>query len=162
MNVRLSRLRKKSPKGYSLLEALTAMAVGLIVIGAGFMLFQQASSTSGSTMSKAEMEQNGRAALNFMMQDISVAAVDYQQAGIGVPQTGAVKAVFGCAGCNTSTYLNNQATPIMPYDKNSLNGTSDTITVIYVDNTWPPTGQTVVTNNFVGRRPDHDHNRELC
>ncbi len=147
MNVRLSRLRGKFQNGYSLLEALVAMAVGLVVIGAGFMLFQQASSSSGSTMSKAEMEQNGRAALNFMMQDISVAAVDYQQAGIGVPQTGAVMAVFGCAGCNTSTYLNNQATPIMPYDKNSLNGTSDTITVIYVDNTWPPTGQTVVTNN---------------
>ncbi len=134
------RLRRNLKAGFTLLEALVAMVVGLVVVGAGFMLFQSASSTSRSTMSRAEMEQNGRAALNFMMQDFSMAATDYQQA----ESRGAVwdyKAVFGCAGCSISTYPNNLATPIVPYDKNSMNGTSDTITVIYVDNTWPPTAQ---------------------
>lgn len=38
------------------------------------------------------------------------------------------------------------ATPIIPYDKNSLNGTSDTITVIYEDTTWPPTPQNIPAN----------------
>jgi hypothetical protein len=28
-----------------------------------------------------------------------------------------------------------------------MNGTSDTITVVYVDNTWPPTAQDIVTTN---------------
>jgi prepilin-type N-terminal cleavage/methylation domain-containing protein len=146
MTVQQSRLKTKCQKGFSLLEALVAMAVGLVVVGAGFMLFQQATNASRTTLSKTEMEQNGRAALNFMMQDVSVAATDYQQ-GVGVPQTGSTKAVFGCTGCSTSTFLNNLATPIMPYDKNSMSSSSDTITVIYVDNTWPPTAQTVVTNN---------------
>ncbi len=146
MTVQQSRLKKKSQQGFSLLEALVAMAVGLVVVGAGFMLFQQATNASKTTLSKTEMEQNGRAALNFMMQDVSVAATDYQQAGVGVPQTGSTMAVFGCTGCATSTFLNNQATPIMPYDKNSMSSSSDTITVLYVDSTWPPTAQTVVTN----------------
>ena len=83
-----NRLRHSSQRGFSLMEVLVAMVVGLIVVGAGFMLFQSASSTSRSTMSKTEMEQNGRAALNFMMQDISMANNDYQQLGVGVPQTG--------------------------------------------------------------------------
>lgn len=146
MTIQQGRLRKKHQQGFSLLEALVAMAVGLVVIGAGFMLFQQATNASKTTLSKTEMEQNGRAALNFMMQDVSVAATDYQQ-GVGVPQTGSTMAVFGCSGCSTSTFLHNLATPIMPYDKNSMSSSSDTITVIYVDNTWPPTAQTVVTNN---------------
>lgn len=147
MNFQRQNWLKHKQHGFTLMEAITAMAVGLLVIGAGLMLFKQASTASNSTLSNADMEQNGRAALNFMMQDISMTATDYQQAGIGVPQVGSVKAVFSCANCSTSTYLNNQATPVLPYDKNSYNNTSDTITVIYVDNTWPPTGQTVVTNN---------------
>ena len=133
--------------GFSLLEVLIAMVVGFVVVGAGFMLFQQASATGRTTMSKTEMEQNGRAALNLMMQDISMANNDYQVLGVGVPQTGALKAVFGCAGCNTSTFFSNMATPIIPYDKNSLNGTSDTITVIYEDTTWPPTPQNLANQN---------------
>lgn len=153
MNVRSeNRLRHSSQRGFSLMEVLVAMAVGLIVVGAGFMLFQQASSTSRTTMSKTEMEQNGRAALNFMMQDISMANNDYEQLGVGVPQTGALLAVFGCSGCNTSTFFNNVATPIIPYNGNSFNGTSDTITVIYEDTTWPPTPQAnpaVNNGNFV-------------
>lgn len=92
MNVRSQNRRKHSGQcGFSLMEVLVAMVVGLIVVGAGFMIFQQASSTSRTTMSKTEMEQNGRASLNFIMQDISMANNDYQLLGVGVPQTGAVR-----------------------------------------------------------------------
>ena len=143
-----SRLKHRGQSGFTLLEALVAMAVGIVVVGAGVLLFQQASSGSRSTMSNTEMEQNGRAALNFVMQDISMANTDYQLAGIRVPQTGTTMAVFGCAGCTTTTFPNNMATPVVPYDKNSLSGTSDTITVIYVDNTWPPTAQNIVTKTL--------------
>ncbi len=139
------RLRRNLKAGFTLLEALVAMVVGLVVVGAGFMLFQSASSTSRSTMSRAEMQQNGRAALNFMMQDLSMASTDYQQSGIALATVGTTKPVFECAGCAISTYPNNLATAIVPYENNSMNGTSDTITVIYVDNSWPPTAQNIVT-----------------
>jgi len=132
--------------GFTLMEAIVAMAAGLLVIGAAVMLFNQASSAGRTTMSKTEMEQNGRAALNFMLQDLGMAATDYQQAGVRVPQAGSLMAIFGCSGCGISTYPNNLATPIVPYDKNSYLNTSDTITVVYVDNTWPPAGQTLATN----------------
>ena len=74
-----------------------------------------------------------------------MASTDYQQAE-SRGAVGTLKAVLGCSGCAIPTYPNNLATPIVPYDKNFYNNTSDTITVIYVDNTWPPTGQTVATN----------------
>ena len=139
------RPRRNLTAGFTLLEALVAMVVGLVVVGAGFMLFQSASSTTRSTMSRAEMQQNGRGALNFMMQDLSMASTDYQQSGIALATVGTTKPVFECAGCAISTYPNNLATAIVPYEKNSMNGTSDTITVIYVDNTWPPTAQNIIT-----------------
>ena len=78
-----------------------ARPAGLLVIGAGFMLFQQASPRVGQRMSNTEMEQNGRAALNFMLQDLGMAATDYQQAGVRVPQTGSTMAILGCSGCST-------------------------------------------------------------
>jgi hypothetical protein len=140
------RPRQRQQPGFTLMEAIVAMAAGLLVIGAGLMLFKQASTAGRSTMSNTEMEQNGRAALNFMLQDLGMAATDYQQAGVRVPQSGSLMAILGCSGCSISTYPNNLATPIVPYDKNSYNNTSDTITVVYVDNTWPPAGQTVATN----------------
>jgi hypothetical protein len=143
---RQKQTREMRQMGFTLMEAIVAMAAGLLVLGAAMMLFQQASSAGRTTMSKTEMEQNGRAALNFMLQDLGMAATDYQQAGVRVPQSGSTMAIFGCSGCNTSTYPNNLATPIVPYDKNSYLGTSDTITVVYVDNTWPPAGQTVATD----------------
>jgi hypothetical protein len=143
---RQKQTREMRQMGFTLMEAIVAMAAGLLVLGAAMMLFQQASSAGRTTMSKTEMEQNGRAALNFMLQDLGMAATDYQQAGVRVPQSGSMMAIFGCSGCNTSTYPNNLATPIVPYDKNSYLGTSDTITVVYVDNTWPPAGQTVATD----------------
>lgn len=147
MSYQLRDQGRRNQLGFTLLEAIIAMAVGLIVVGAAFMLFQSASSTSRSTMSRTEMQQNGRSALNFLMQDLSMAATDYQQTGIVLPMLGTTKPVFECADCGISTFPNNLATAIVPYDKNSFGGTSDTITVLYVDNTWPPTGQDIAVTN---------------
>ena len=66
-------LRRVSLKGFTLLEMLIAMALGLIVLGAAVQLFTNAVDGTFLVKQRSEMQQNGRAAVGFMSQDITLA-----------------------------------------------------------------------------------------
>ena len=78
-------LRRVSLKGFTLLEMLIAMALGLIVLGAAVQLFTNAVDGTFLVKQRSEMQQNGRAAVGLMSQDISLAGAGLPTSGVQLP-----------------------------------------------------------------------------
>lgn len=83
--------RKKTVKGFSLIELLLAMATGLIVLISTYYVFTIQSRHFSMQEQKAEMLQNARAGLDLMTREIRMAA--YNPSGSLTP----------CAGTNNAT-----------------------------------------------------------
>lgn len=141
--------------GFSLLEMMIAMSLGLIVIGSTVQLFKMAVDSSRLVVQRTEMQQNMRAAIELMTKDISLAGSGLPDAGIQLPLNGTVSR-YGCdqTTCHVpnGTYPSNGAVPnfmtgILPgYSKGvEANATipyapgarNDRITVIYADYSFP-------------------------
>ncbi|MCK4533918.1 MAG: prepilin-type N-terminal cleavage/methylation domain-containing protein [Syntrophobacterales bacterium] len=76
---------RKSDAGFTIIELLIAMAVGLAVLGATYSIFILHSKTFGNQEQIAEMQQNVRAAMDFMTREIRMAGYDYTgSAGAGI------------------------------------------------------------------------------
>ncbi|HSR68579.1 MAG TPA: prepilin-type N-terminal cleavage/methylation domain-containing protein [Acidobacteriota bacterium] len=71
----------QSSRGFSLVEALVALAAGLLVTGGAVVLMNSAMGVSDMVGQRAEMQQNARVGLNLIASDLS-------QAGTGVPSGG--------------------------------------------------------------------------
>lgn len=80
--------------GFSLIELMIAMVLGLIVSGAAVALFFSNSRTYASTESLGRIQENARAAFELMARDVRESAGN----------------VCGTALANTANVLNNQAT----------------------------------------------------
>jgi type IV pilus assembly protein PilW len=83
--------KKNTAKGFSLLELLIAMLIGLIVLLSTYGLFSIQSRHLSMQEQKAEMLQNARAGLDLMTQEILMAACN---------PTGSLAA---CTGTNNAT-----------------------------------------------------------
>ncbi len=62
--------------GFSLIELLIAMAIGLVVLGAMYSVFTIQNKTFGSQEQYVEMQQNVRAAMDMISREIRMAGYD--------------------------------------------------------------------------------------
>ncbi len=92
---------KKKFAGFTLIELLIAMAVTLVILYAAVLAFQNASNSNQIVVQSADMNDNLRAGLNLIQQDL-------QQAGAGIP-TGGISIPFTpniTTGCGTTAAIN--------------------------------------------------------
>lgn len=138
--------QRQSVKGYSLVELLIAMALGLIVVGAGMAIFRSATNVTQLTFSRSDMQQNARGALAIITRDLSQASIGIPQSGVALPSGGAGNALAACGPTQcylqNGIYPNNRLAPVVPFSSQGANNT-DAITVVYVDNSWPDTNKTL-------------------
>ena len=166
--IRNMQMQKQNPeRGFTLLELMVSMAVGLIVMAAMASLFKTGMDSTMLVTQRAETQQNMRAAIDLMVKDISMAGAGLPSGGIqlptGIGNNGASK--FGCDQggiCHvpTSTYpTGNYMYGILPGYKNGVEGNavipaapaplfSDSVTSIYADYNFPLFEYDVIT--FVG------------
>ncbi|HWP84702.1 MAG TPA: prepilin-type N-terminal cleavage/methylation domain-containing protein [Terriglobia bacterium] len=128
-------------KGFTLLELLIAMAVGLVIMAVAVSLFRQGIEGMDTVTQRVEMQQNARTGINWMAQDISMAGTGVPQGGIQLPSgAGSQDSRFGCdqATCYilNNIYADDRLYPVTPGDGlgPTINGiTTDTITLMYDD-----------------------------
>ena len=146
---------QKSEPGFTLLELMVAMAVGLIVLGAIASLFKTGMDSAMLVTQRAETQQNMRAAIDLMVKDISMAGAGLPSGGIQLPTgAGSSASLFGCdqsGACHVpgNTYpTNNYMYGVIPGFSNGVEGNAvvpaapppainDSITSIYADYNFP-------------------------
>jgi prepilin-type N-terminal cleavage/methylation domain-containing protein len=150
------RMRQpNSEHGFTLLELIVAMALGLIVLAAMASLFKTALDSTMVVMQRAETQQNMRAAVDLMVKDISMAGAGLPSGGIQLPNGGgATLSSFGCdqgGTCHVPAFNypnNNYMYGVIPGFNNGVEGSAviaaapppiinDSITVIYADYNFP-------------------------
>ncbi|MFZ0863527.1 MAG: prepilin-type N-terminal cleavage/methylation domain-containing protein [Candidatus Sulfotelmatobacter sp.] len=140
---------QNSKGGFTLMELMVAIALGLIVMTAMAGLFKTGMDSTMVVMQRAETQQNMRAAIDLMVKDISMAGAGLPSGGIQLPLGGSGASKFGCdqAGiCHvpTHTYPNgNYMYGIIPGFNNGVEANAvipaapaainDSITSIYCD-----------------------------
>jgi prepilin-type N-terminal cleavage/methylation domain-containing protein len=152
----------KSQHGYSLLELLIASALGLIVILAMTSLFRMGMLTTFTVTQRVETQQNMRAAIELMTQDLSMAGAGLPSGGLQLANNlGATKVACNQAGTcyvpgdtypKSGTGALNYMYGILPGFNNGVqNGAvitsapgavNDSITAIYCDYNFPLTNFT--------------------
>lgn len=99
--------QQKRYGGFSLLEMMVAMALGLIVLGAASQMFMAGMKTSTLVSNRSNMQQDLRAALDLVAKDVSMAGSGLPSGGLQLP-TGAGATVSKVACSQTPTcYLSN-------------------------------------------------------
>src|SRR5438270_301001 len=147
---------RKTQPGFTLLELMVAIALGLIVMGALAGLFKAGMESAMLLTQRTETQQNMRAAIDLMVKDISMAGAGLPSGGIQLP-TGAGSNGFSLYGCDQSgtchvpgdTYpTGNYLYGIIPGFNNGVEGgavvtaapapeVNDSITSIYADYNFP-------------------------
>jgi len=160
-------------RGFSLIELLISMALGLIILASVTQFFKMGMNTSQVVSQRAEMQQDVRAAINLVAKDVGMAGAGIPTGGVSLPYgPGNNGSSFfavdqtGTAWMANNTYLSgNLGTPaspvfnhmysLIPGPANGMQllgpaviaatGTAaDAITSIYVDYSFP-LNQYVVT-----------------
>ncbi len=167
-------ISKNSHNGFTLIEMMIALGIGVLVLGAAVELFSKSVSLTWAVSQKSELQQDARAASNLLVKDISLAGAGIPTGGVGLPPksggggTGVIQ-VFGCGYVGGQCYLgpNNTAAGIYPtqspggvitpYVYGVVPGCqagitiagnptpTDTITIIYSDNVFPLSDYSTVT-----------------
>ncbi len=93
----------KSGSGFTLLEMMISMALGLIVMGSAVALFSKAMDANYQVSQRAEMQQNDRAATDMIARDISLAGYGMPTGGVQLPLGGTGSSIYACGstGCYT-------------------------------------------------------------
>ena len=76
---------RKTQPGFTLLELMVAIALGLIVMGALAGLFKAGMESAMLLTQRTETQQNMRAAIDLMVKDISMAGAGLPSGGIQLP-----------------------------------------------------------------------------
>jgi prepilin-type N-terminal cleavage/methylation domain-containing protein len=156
----------KTFRGFSLVELLIAMAVGLVILGAVTQLFKNGMDASRMVSQRAEMQDNVRAAINMIAKDVTLAGSGLPPGGLSLPfGGGAVPSLYGRDQTpknwmNPNTYptgvfgpapgtpVTNYMYGLVPGPANGMESggpgaipatgqAADAITSIYVDYTFP-------------------------
>jgi prepilin-type N-terminal cleavage/methylation domain-containing protein len=138
-------------RGFTLLEVMIAMALGLLVIGGAALMYRDGLAASWLVTQRSEMQLDVRAAQNMLTRDIRRAGYGLNPGGVALV-TGATVPIYGCD--QNACYLPVGATPagisfplsssaptmfwMQPgYQKSATitaaNGPNDAITVVYAD-----------------------------
>lgn len=149
-------MQKRNPgHGFSLVELLISIAVGLLVFAALSSLFKSALDSSMLVMQRTETQQNMRAAIDLMVKDISMAGAGLPSGGIQLPNGGAWSlSEYACdqgGTCHVPAFTypnNNYMYGIIPGFNNGVEASAviaaapppiinDSITVVYADYNFP-------------------------
>src|SRR6267378_6370284 len=96
----IMKMRKQNPQhGFTLLELMVSMALGLLVMGSLASLFKTGMNSTMLVTQRAETQQNMRAAIDLMVKDISMAGAGLPSGGIQLP-TGAGNNGLSLYGCD--------------------------------------------------------------
>ena len=150
-------MRTRRERGFSLIELLISMAVGLIVILAVSSLFKTGVDTTFLITQRAETQQSLRAGMEMMVKDIGQAGAGLPTGGLQLPTGGA--ATLSNFACNQTPYCyltgfnyptvptNNSMYGIIPGWNNGVEKSvaianapgarNDSITSIYCDYNYP-------------------------
>jgi len=152
------RVLRRDPRhrsaGFTLIEVMIAMALGLIVLAAAVTLFRQGMDASYMVTQRAEMQQNARGSVNLIAHDVSLAAQGgFATGGIALPSgAGSVQELYGCdpAGCHLANngFPNNRLYALTPgpgVGPNILGVNSDVVVSAYIDGNFN-TGLACATN----------------
>ncbi|HUL33133.1 MAG TPA: prepilin-type N-terminal cleavage/methylation domain-containing protein [Candidatus Eisenbacteria bacterium] len=90
----MNRKTRKLPAGFTMIELMIAMAVTMVILYAAVAAFKDAQQTSQVITQSADMTENLRNGLNFIIQDV-------QQAGTGIP-TGGIPIPYTSNGSSTN------------------------------------------------------------
>jgi hypothetical protein len=133
---------KKGQQGLSLMEALVAMLVASIVLAAGSSLVIKALQITDLVTVRSELQQDGRASINSVLKDLSLAGTGMPVGGIQLPTgTGSTASLFACSGgvcfLKNHSFPGNHMYPVLPdpNDGNVQQGTPDSISMVYIDRT---------------------------
>jgi type IV pilus assembly protein PilW len=94
---RASAQRGCSP-GFTLVELVIALSVGLIVVGAAYMLFTNQNKQLGNQELIAEMQQNARAAMDIVSREIRMAGYNPNKTTPLTKCTGTTSTTATCVG----------------------------------------------------------------
>jgi len=100
----------RTTRGFTLLELMISMSLGLVLLGAALTMFRQSVNATWTTSQKSEMQQDFRAASNLLQRDISMAGAGAlgQQGlagnSVGLPVS-ATLPVYPCSA-STCNYVN--------------------------------------------------------
>lgn len=137
------------------------MAMGLVILSAAVNLFSKALGASFLVTQRAEMQQDGRAALDMMAKDISLAGAGITSGGVQLPDgAGATGSLFGCdqTTCYTTNNIypiNNHLYGVIPNPAAGLkvmtaagvlSPPTDVLTIAYTDTTFPLNEYSVALN----------------
>jgi len=147
--------KQNAARGFTLVELMVSMAVGLIVMAAMANLFKMGLNSTLLVTQRAETQQNMRAAVDLMVKDISMAGAGLPAGGIQLPTgTGSSSSKFGCDQTGTCHVTNhtypagNYMFGIIPGYLNGVEGgasiaaapapaVNDSVTLIYADYNFP-------------------------
>lgn len=133
---------KRRQTGFTLLELLIAISLGVVLTLAATMMFKRASDAARTLRDRSQVQDNARAAMNSIGQDLNLA-------GSGLVSTGVVVASTAKYSCDTGA-CGVRSFPTDPSDVNSVlygimpgfaiggtvgGTTSDTLTISYADRT---------------------------
>ncbi|MGA2416048.1 MAG: prepilin-type N-terminal cleavage/methylation domain-containing protein [Candidatus Sulfotelmatobacter sp.] len=143
----------KTNTGFTLVELMVSMAVGLTVIFAMASLFKSGMASTFIVAQRVETQQNMRAAMQIMVKDINLAGAGLPTGGLQLPLGGGGgKSRYGCDQTGTCyvpafTYPANYMNGINPGFSNGVQGgvvvpsapglINDSITVVYCDYNFP-------------------------
>jgi prepilin-type N-terminal cleavage/methylation domain-containing protein len=160
-------------RGFSLMEMMIGMAIGVVILGAAASLFKTGTDATSFVQQRGDMEEDTRAALNLIAKDASMAGSGLPSGGLTLPYGGASTGVShfavdqtGKSWLNNNNYisgtvegvvLNNYMYGIIPGAGNGMEkggpatipatGTAaDEATFIYVDYSFPLNQYTFTVN----------------
>src|SRR3954470_21147008 len=89
--------KENQTRGFSLIELLVSMGVGLIALASLASLFKTGLNSTMLVTQRAETQQNMRAAVDLMVKDISMAGAGLPSGGIQLPSGGgAIASKYAC------------------------------------------------------------------
>jgi type IV pilus assembly protein PilW len=157
-------------RGFSLVELLVAIALGLIVLASTMQLFKNGMDATMLVSQSSEMNQNARATLNLIAKDVSMAGSGLPPSGVSLPfGAGAIPSSFAIDPTKSwlpnNNYPTNYMYGIIPGPGNGIEsggpvtiaatGTgSDAITAIYADYAFP-------LNQYIATFPAANPNGDL-
>lgn len=141
----MTRTSRRSATGFTLIEALVSVSIGLVVLAAAVTLLQKAMQATFLVAQRAEMQQSARAAINSITTDLSRASTGLPQGGVQLPAGGgATNSKFACdaSACylSNNTYLNNRLYAVLPgagIGPTIQGRVTSAVTLAYVDDSLP-------------------------